>query len=168
MRSTTCNICKRPLKNPASIEIGMGPVCAAQNGEDQEGDGPEIPLAVLTAPRVFDVVLSRNHLGAVTNVPRSVIHHSPDGFEFGYGGSGPADLALNIMNAYIPPGTDGLPPVDCFKGQCSATAWRLHQEFKREFIEGRPRDGATLSSDGILSWLVDAGARPSSMKSKGR
>ncbi|MGH2413464.1 MAG: DUF6166 domain-containing protein [Microcystaceae cyanobacterium] len=40
---------------------------------------------------------------ALTNVPRSVVHHSPSGHEWSYGGSGPADLALDILNWFVPP-----------------------------------------------------------------
>jgi hypothetical protein len=39
--------------------------------------------------RTFDIVTS--------NVPHLVTYHSPTGFEFGYRGSGPADLSLNIV-----------------------------------------------------------------------
>lgn len=39
--------------------------------------------------------------GIMTNLPWRVTHHSPDGFEWGYGGSGPADTALNICEAVL-------------------------------------------------------------------
>lgn len=35
MRSTTCNICHRPLKNPISIARGMGSTCARKVRADQ-------------------------------------------------------------------------------------------------------------------------------------
>jgi len=31
------------------------------------------------------------------NIKQEIVCHSPTGFEWGYGGSGPADLALNIL-----------------------------------------------------------------------
>jgi len=37
-------------------------------------------------------------------IPRKIKHverHSPDGFEWGYGGSGPADTALSILHDYF-------------------------------------------------------------------
>jgi hypothetical protein len=72
-----------------------------------------------------------------TNVARTVVWHSPMGFEFGYGGSGPADLALNILNAFVPPGSDGS------DDECGASqfAWRHYQAFKREFIAPMDRAG---------------------------
>ena len=33
-------------------------------------------------------------------MPRTLIHHSPTGFEIGYSGSGVADLALNILHIF--------------------------------------------------------------------
>ena len=47
-----------------------------------------------------------------------VINHSPSGFECGYGGSGPAQLALAILLMY---------------GD-KKTATALHQDFKWEFL----------------------------------
>jgi hypothetical protein len=47
-----------------------------------------------------------------------VWNHSPSGFEIGYGGSGPAQLALAILMMF----TD------------KDTASRLHQDFKWEFL----------------------------------
>lgn len=159
MRSNTCTVCHRPLKTPASIELGMGPICAAKNGVDMNSDDKDDELVILSQPIVFDVVLSRGEGGCHTNVPRSVIHHSPTGFEYGYGGSGPADLALNILNAYIPPRTDGHEPVKCFKGICSETAWRMHHVFKFGFLTMVPRDGCTIRKDAILEWLQANGAK---------
>ena len=39
---------------------------------------------------------------AVINIEQAHEHHSPTGMEFGYLGSGPADLALNVLAALIP------------------------------------------------------------------
>lgn len=47
--------------------------------------------------------------------------HSPDGFEWGYGGSGPAQLALAILADHFGPDFEG-------------TAVRLHQAFKGKVI----------------------------------
>lgn len=54
--------------------------------------------------------------------PRPSLHvwnHSPDGFSWGYHGSGPAQLALAILLA---------------AGQSPLAASALHQHFKREFV----------------------------------
>lgn len=88
-----------------------------------------------------------------TNVPWSVVEHSPDGFLWGYSGSGPADLALNVLNAFIPPGFDNQPPVRCFEGEASQTAAALHQSFKQEFLAGMPAEGGTICGEVIRAWI---------------
>lgn len=99
----------------------------------------------------IDIVLTRDSTGAHANIPQSVIHHSPAGFEFGYGGSGPADLALNILNFFVP--ADGQPKVTCFQGSCSRFAWDYHQEFKWAFIASLPREGGVIRAAMIREWI---------------
>jgi len=119
-------------------------------------------LERIRKPRIFNVELTRipDRNGNIdsasdvdTNVPWSVIDHSPDGFNWGYGGSGPADLALNILNAFVPPGTDGHEEVNCYRNTCSRTAWDLHQAFKNEFLVGMSMEGGPIEADTITEWL---------------
>ena len=58
-------------------------------------------------------------------------NHSPTGYEWGYGGSGPAQLALALL-------------ADCLQDDAEAIGW--HQEFKRAIVAGLPRQGWTLTS----------------------
>lgn len=91
---------------------------------------------------------------ALTNVPRTCIHHSPSGHEWGYGGSGPSDLALDILNWFYPPGQSKEKQVVCHNGYSSRLAWDLHQEFKQEFITQIPREGGIIKADDIHQWLT--------------
>lgn len=77
---------------------------------------------------------------AMANVPHAVVYHSPDGFEFGYNGSGPAELALNILMLFT----------DFY-----SVAWRHHQEFKREFIASLPEQGGVIDAGTIRQWLQE-------------
>lgn len=53
--------------------------------------------------------------------------HSPDGFQIGYSGSGPADLAYSILvDYYIRTGTD--------ETKARRVALNTYQEFKTDFI----------------------------------
>jgi len=61
----------------------------------------------------------------------SVHPHSPDGFAWGYGGSGPAQLALALMLLVTDAGT----------------AKRLYQDFKREYIVELPQADFELEVD---------------------
>ena len=67
---------------------------------------------------------------------QAVFNHSPDGFNWGYAGSGPAQLALAILLKYTT------------KGE----ALLFHQQFKRDFIAGLPTD-FSLSLD-IADWFM--------------
>jgi hypothetical protein len=79
--------------------------------------------------------------------------HSPDGFEMGYGGSGPADLALTILCDYFNVKADA----EAFKGNNlnagQKLAWGLHQQFKNRFIATQ-RDSLLISSEEIDSLVA--------------
>lgn len=89
----------------------------------------------------------------VVSIAQTIIHHSPAGFEWGYGGSGPADLALVILHHCLPVGCDGAPAVKLFKGRCSQIAWTLHQDFKRAFIAGMADEGGVIPGAEIDAWI---------------
>ena len=62
-------------------------------------------------------------------------NHSPDGFEWGYGGSGPAQLALSLL-------ADAL--------QDDQRALSLYQRFKWKWIVNRPRSDWTITQDELI------------------
>lgn len=63
--------------------------------------------------------------------------HSPDGFEWGYAGSGPAELARCILWDHL--GFDPPRPIA--------------QRFKTAFIAPAPHNGFRISSEQIARWL---------------
>lgn len=69
---------------------------------------------------------------------RRIWDHSPTGFEWGYGGSGPAQLALAIL--FDATGRRGL-------ASCR------YQTLKWEFIANAPKAGFTLTQREIEQWL---------------
>ncbi|WPX08199.1 DUF6166 domain-containing protein [Anaerocellum danielii] len=140
--SSKCKRCGRPLKNPVYIEIGYGKVCAAKMGlldyakvqkNEQE---PFIPFN-------GDIICRRTEHGPEVNIPHRYVKHSPTGFEWGYAGSGPADLALNALAMYI--------------GREKAEKNGLYQEFKHEFIETMPYEGGVIKREQVLAWLRKKG-----------
>jgi hypothetical protein len=68
-----------------------------------------------------------------------VANKSPTGFEWGYGGSGPAQLALAIL-------LDALADVE--------QASRLFQQFKWAKIGGYPKHGFVLTEDEVMAWCA--------------
>lgn len=71
--------------------------------------------------------------------------HSPDGFQIGYAGSGPADLAYSVLtDYYIRIGIDEM--------KARRYALDTYQDFKREFIV--PATSYFFVSDyTIMNWL---------------
>lgn len=61
-------------------------------------------------------------------------NHSPTGFEWGYGGSGPAQLALAILAHHL---------------EDDERALRLYQRFKEDVIAGLDSDSWRITSDEI-------------------
>jgi hypothetical protein len=106
------------------------------------------------------VVLHRDPLTGLTSasLPRRVVHHSPAGFAWGNGGAGAADLAHNVLDAFLPPGGDGRAPVRCRDGnRVSASAWELHRAFTREVIARIPRAGGVLPGTVVRAWIAGWG-----------
>jgi hypothetical protein len=89
--------------------------------------------------------------------PQELTHipfHSPDGFEWGYAGSGPADLALAILADHFGEGTE--PVLAALRSLWAprSKAAALHQDFKREFVTRLNRDEWRLDSEAIDAWLA--------------
>ena len=72
------------------------------------------------------------------------VNHSPDGFQWGYGGSGPAQLAYAILRRYFELEQEKEP---------RRLARELYQDFKRDIIA--PNKGANLwiTSHYITHWV---------------
>ena len=89
------------------------------------------------------------------------VKHSPDGFSWGYGGSGPADLARCILidhlgdKAWCPTCRgSGKECLDCW-GERTAFRPGLYQAFKFDVVARFPQAGQwTLDSDQIDQWLA--------------
>jgi hypothetical protein len=149
-----CSVCGRPLTDPESLSRGMGPICGGKSST------PENVTRNYTDDFIDDVrltealVLRRSSDGRPqTNVPHLAVAHSPTGFEFGYGGSGPADLALNAVEALlIEIGFQG-PRMNVNDGSCFCIALTLHQDFKWQFIAKAPREGARFNFSEIKAWV---------------
>jgi len=162
-RISYCSRCKKPLSNPVSVDAGMGPICRGHKGVDMDTCKREefSDAAVIGEHEAVDLeealVLQRDgddsHAIVRSNVPHLVVHHSPDGFEFGYGGSGPADLALNVCQWYLESIHYHGEKTQCFDGNCFSLAWILHQEFKREIIANVPHRGVFIPMVTIRAWF---------------
>lgn len=76
--------------------------------------------------------------------PRTdLFNHSPTGLEWGYNGSGPAQLALAILAHHAG----------------DTIALRHHQQFKQNIVTRLPAEGWTLTKTEVERWLKAIGAR---------
>jgi hypothetical protein len=82
-----------------------------------------------------------------------VSYHSPDGFEWGYAGSGPADLALAILADYFEEPAEFVLAALRSMWTPRSKAAALHQSFKERFVAIEHRDEWQLHSDDIEAWL---------------
>lgn len=152
-----CSRCNRVLKDERAREIGFGRVCWAKatgkpfpgksGGRQSATPGKKRP--VKASPRLsrHDIICYVSQCGKfVTNVPQRITLHSPDGFSWGYCGSGPADFALNILSMFI--------------GQEEAEKGGLYQRFKEQFVATLPPEGGTIKRADILAWLAEQGVEP--------
>jgi hypothetical protein len=73
-------------------------------------------------------------------------YHSPDGFQIGYGGSGPADLAYSIVMDYL------LRSRKCDAQNVAGKTEFLHQDFKRDFV-AVAKEHLQINSDYIGEWV---------------
>src|SRR4051812_14472358 len=74
-------------------------------------------------------------------VSLAIRNHSPTGFNWGYEGSGPAQLALALLLDFLE--ADGTAAVECY------------QEFKRSIVASWQKDDWTISGAEIRTWLED-------------
>ena len=152
-----CARCRRELANGTSIERGMGPTCAAKAGRRAERGGElwnEQPvLEGVGTLEEAGLVVRRIEDGRIaSNVPM-VVHHHSKSFDVGYGGSGPADLALNVMHFLLPPMHDD--DGDVIDGvRVSQLAQNLHQEAKWELIATMPEAGGRIPIEDLREWIA--------------
>lgn len=87
------------------------------------------------------VTIHTRHTTFPLGMRLDLANHSPGGFEWGYAGSGPAQLALAILADCL--GDDGM-------------ALRLYQRFKDDVIGRLPRDDFRLSEEQVKEWVEKA------------
>lgn len=133
-----CSICKKTITDPESIRRGIGPDCWAKmqwEAEQRDRENEVLYIGFNDELRVGFTAQGKRF----TTIQHIVVKHSPTGFAWGYGGSGPADLAFNTLLAF------GEPIPSCY---------RLYQAFKEEIIAAIPKEGGTISGDTIRHWIA--------------
>lgn len=81
--------------------------------------------------------------------------HSPNGLEFGYFGSGPADTARSILLQVL---QDNAEELKILKNQAKKIAERYYQQFKFDFVGDWRKDTFEETID-ITEWLKTKGVK---------
>ena len=74
-----------------------------------------------------------------TNIQQYI--HTSDDFEWGYGGAGPTDFALNILLHF----THGDEPLSC----------KIAREFRDKYVATLPRQGGTIPRSTIEAFIEE-------------
>ena len=104
---------------------------------------PVLPYAEASPMHSDDVVLWRTPEGDARATVPHVARHSPTGIEWGYGGSGPADLARSVLLALVD----------------AEAADALYQRFKQDVVASVPEAGGVLRAADIRAWVEHARTR---------
>lgn len=90
--------------------------------------------------------------GVALDARLDLVNHSPTGFAWGYGGSGPAQLALAILADYF----EHVVGLDRVAAGVAALRW--HQDYKWHAIARLSRmEGFVLESGNVATALVELG-----------
>ena len=100
------------------------------------------------------LVLLRGKGGeACTNVEQKIVRHSPDGFEWGYGRSGPLDLGLNLVEQILTGMNYRGLRTEFERGSCFILATKLYRDFTNDVIAQANRDGDFIPYETLHSWV---------------
>src|SRR5215213_3809860 len=91
---------------------------------------------------------------ARSSLPQRHVHYAPTGFDWGFGGSGAADLALNVLARFLPLAPDATGILLRDGSSVGEAAWALHEEFKYDLIATLPRSGGHITAKTIGAWIT--------------
>jgi hypothetical protein len=128
MKEAVMEQARLPLDQGSSVQRTIGP--------DAPAEGTIVGVYATQEVFINGVELLKDSL--------RLMNHSPTGFAWGYGGSGPAQLALAILLKFVN----------------EPTALSLHQDFKREVIAQLDgRQPFCLLVKRVRAWLGSKGVR---------
>lgn len=96
----------------------------------------------------------RDQNGAHTNVPQLAVEHSPTGLSWGYMGSGPSDLALNIIEYTLRRMKATGPRMTTWGGQrVYRETMNLYQQYKAEVVSEIAWEGGEIPLYTVIAWI---------------
>ncbi len=141
----------------AALAEALGASGGAASGDGAAGDGASaggapanlrlvVPEASSEEAPREDIVLwrdargtARASMGTPEGAPlHHVVRHSPTGIEWGYGGSGPSDLALSVLTAVAG----------------AEAAERHYRALVAEVVSRAPKAGGMMRAERVRAWLA--------------
>jgi hypothetical protein len=86
-----------------------------------------------------------------SNIPHCIVRHSPDGFEVGYRGSGPAEFALNILIHFYADMSELAD--ENFPHSTFIDA--VYQIFKEDFLVNVNKESGVIPGSDIRKWITE-------------
>jgi hypothetical protein len=124
---------------------------------------PQVALAL--DPATHGVIMFRCQRDGVTvvvtNIPFSVLEHA-ETFNWGFKGLASYNLAKNIINAFVPPGSDGKPEREARESYWGAkkrtfasyTADKIAEDFYTELLTKLPGWSGYISAQRMREWIL--------------
>ena len=106
------------------------------------------------------IVLVCDGNGYYANLPKYLdeVNHSPDGFNWGYGGSGPAQLAYALLRFFAEREFANEMDSAELKEFARDIASKFHHDFMLDFVSGFS-DSWKITGKDIERWLVENTAK---------
>ncbi len=144
-----CRRCNRVLKAEPWRSKGIGKIC--EQKANREAKQTEADSDIIVPYDGGDIWIKRVEperktvSQLQTNVQRTIYRHSPTGFNYGYGGSGVADLALNILRMFAKQ-PDSIEP-------------SVYQDFKWKYCAGEQGSELRIPRKTIIAYLKQHGVK---------
>lgn len=142
-----CEKCGHEIKDLSTAEQFNGShkwyceVCPRPMMQEEMGTFKQsvIKLSRVPCPHIEGNTCAVAKFADGTHVPHHE-YHSPNGYEWGYGGSGPADLARSVIFAWI---KNPANPTMCY------------QDYKWACIAKMPTEGGTVTKAAVQAWYEE-------------
>ena len=99
----------------------------------------------------FTMKSDQHFTNAEFNFQQLVVRHSPTGMNWGYGGSGPSDCALNILLNYISEGTGLVTEDEEDFINCH------YQSFKQKHVANVAKEGGMITLETVQEFVTSLG-----------
>jgi hypothetical protein len=115
-------------------------------------------MRYINQPVEKGIILNRVIVGfdgqttVATNVEHKIVYHSPTGFEWGYNGSGPSELALNLAELVVQKAELVTPS----GVHCTELAWHTKHSVKELLVSLVPEEGGFIPWKLVCYAVLDA------------